>query len=124
MPRRIATIVSIVLAVGIVLLAALALVLPRLIQTEEFDRTLRSTAAEALGRPVDWKRIEIGVLPPRLTVEAPTVEDAAAPEDGSDAGARAPRAKGARLAAGSIDLRLAWWPLLRGRVEIDSLVLR
>lgn len=108
------TLSKIAIAFGILLallLALLAVLLPRLIESDEIQTTLRARATEALGTPVDWNRLEVGLLPPRLVLETPRLlADSAA--------------EGWGLSADSIDLRLSLGGLLRRRVEIDSLVLK
>jgi hypothetical protein len=99
------------IAIGVLLIGVLAVALPRLINRDEFQMTLRERAAETLGTPVDWESLEIGLLPLRLTINAPVLVAASGdPED-------------ARLAAESVDLRLALFPIFSGRVQVDSLVL-
>lgn len=109
------TLSKIAIAVGVLLLlvfALLAALLPRLIESDPIQTALRARATEALGAPVDWARLEVALLPPRLVLEAPRlVSEAAA-------------AEGWELSAHSIDLRLSLGGLLRRRLEIDSLVLK
>jgi len=109
------TLAKIALAVGVLLLLLLALLaafLPRLIESDALQTTLRARAAEALGAPVDWTRLEVALLPPRLILETPRLV------------AESAGAEGVRLSADSVDLRPSWGGLLRRRLEIDSLVLK
>jgi len=100
------------IAIGVLLIGVLAVALPRLINRDDFRMTLRESAAEALGTPVEWESLDIGLLPLRLTIEAPVL--VAATEDSEDT----------RLTAESVDLRLALLPIFSGRIQVDSLVLR
>lgn len=93
--------------------AILAVVLPRLVDTPEFRSALARRAGEALGTPVEWKRLEIGLFPPRVMLEGPRLVE-------QDVSAASP----AHVQADGIDLRLALWPLLERRIEIQSLALR
>lgn len=81
--------------------------------TPEFRAALAARATEALGTPVEWKSLGIGIFPPRVTLEAPVlVGQNASPE------------AAASVRAEAVDLRLSLWPLLERRIAIDSLVLR
>ncbi|MCA9504224.1 MAG: DUF748 domain-containing protein [Myxococcales bacterium] len=109
--------VSIALVVLLaVLFGALAIGLPRLIESEGFGRSLRANASAVLGRPVEWDALRAGVFPPRLVIESPRIES-----EGGQTDASRPAS---RLRADAIDLRMAWLPLLQRRVEVDSLVFR
>ncbi|MFO0691318.1 MAG: DUF748 domain-containing protein [Myxococcota bacterium] len=90
-----------------------AALLPRLVNTPEFRAALAARATEALGTPVEWKSLGIGIFPPRVTLEAPVIVGQN-PSPEAVAGIR----------ADAIDLRLSLWPLLERRIAIDSLVLR
>ncbi|MEZ4280738.1 MAG: AsmA family protein [Myxococcota bacterium] len=87
--------------------------LPRLVNTPEFRTALAERAGAALGTPVVWKSLEIGFLPPRVILDEPVLvaQEASEPADAS-------------VRVQSIDLRLAWLPLLERRIAVESLVLR
>lgn len=108
LPRLIAVFVLlVVLSVG-----ALAFMLPRLVNREEFRATLHASAAAAIGTPVEWERLDARLFPLRLEIESPIlVSEQTYRED-------------ARLTAEAIDLRLSLMALLSRRVQVDSVVLR
>jgi hypothetical protein len=101
-----------VLVICILLVGLVAVALPRLINSDDFRATLHKGAADALGAPVEWKSLEAGLFPPRLTINAPVLLASTA------------ESEDARVTAESIDLRLAFLPILASRLELDSLVLR
>ena len=99
------------IAIAVLLISLLAVALPRLVNSDEFRTTLQKSAAEALGTPVEWQSLEVGLLPLRLTINAPVLVAATGnPED-------------ARLTAESLELRLALLPIFVGRVRVESLVM-
>lgn len=108
--RYAAQLVALCLALALLVLGAVAIALPRLVNTDEFREALHARAAEALGTPVEWSRLEAGVVPLRLTIEGPVL--VAAPEARDEA----------RLTADAVDLRLSALALLERRVEVESLV--
>lgn len=111
MPKIILKIAAGVFVVVLFATGVIALALPRLVHRADFQATLSEAAADLLGAPVAWQRVELGILPPRLTIHRP--ELMAAAENPS----------GARLAADSIDLDLSILPIFLGRIEIDALTL-
>jgi len=99
-----------IIAVGVLLIGLLAVALPRLINSDEFKTTLRDSAEDALGTPVEWQSLDAGLLPLRLTIRAPVLVAASGdPEN-------------ARLTAESVELRLALMPIFARRIQVDSLV--
>ena len=111
MQRIALKVVAGLVAVGVLLIGLLTLTLPALVNSDEFRMMLHESAAKALGSPVEWESLEVGLLPPRLTMSRPILVAATGnPED-------------ARLTAKSVDLRLALAPIFARRVQIDSLVL-
>ncbi|MBY0400451.1 DUF748 domain-containing protein, partial [Myxococcota bacterium] len=104
---------AVVAALVLAAVGTLAALLPRLVNTPEFRSALAARATEALGSPVEWKSLEIGIFPPRVTLEGPSLV-------GQDASAEAE----ASIRAEAIDLRLSLLPLLERRIAVDSLVLR
>ena len=98
-------------ALAILLVGVLAVALPRVINTEEFRAALRNAVIDVLGTPVEWSRLEAGLLPLRLIIKEPVL--LAAKTNREDAS----------LTATSIDLRLSLPAMLDRRVEVDSLVL-
>lgn len=111
MVKLISKILAALVALALVLIGALSLALPRLVNSEEFRKTLHESAAEALGTPIEWTSLEAGLLPLRLIIGEPAlVAQATARED-------------AHLTAESVDLRLSALALLNRRIQVDSLVL-
>lgn len=99
------------IALVILLVGVLAVALPQVINTEEFRAALRDSVMAALGTPVEWGRLEVGLLPLRLIIKEPVLlAEKANREDAS-------------LTATSIDFRLSLPAMLDRRVEVDSLVL-
>ncbi len=93
-------------------MALLAVALPRLVNTPEFRAALAARAGEALGTPVEWKSLTIGIFPPRVTLDEPVLV-------GQDVSAES----AASVRAQAIDLRISLFPLLERRIAIESLVL-
>jgi len=93
---------------GVVLLvlagAGLAVYLPRLVARPEVQQRIASAAKDATGRDLHYARLAVGLLPPRLVVEQPSLTD--------PAGAPPIRAE-------RISLRLALAPLLARAVVVD-----
>ncbi len=89
--------------------AALALLLPRLVESEAVRARLQSAAEAALGREVRWGELELGLLPPSLLLMEPVVAGAAAGDPPF-------------LEAERVALRVALLPLLARAVVVDSLV--
>jgi hypothetical protein len=111
MPRIVLKLIVGLIAVALLLIGALAVALPRLINSDEFRTTLRESASEALGTPVEWQSLDVRLLPLRLTISEPVLAAATRnPEEAS-------------LTAESVDLRLALLPIFSRRVQVDSLVL-
>ncbi len=108
---RIAIRVAVVLVVlGGVGLAALAVVLPRIVKSDAVRARIERAAEEALGRQVRYGELDVGLLPPSLLVAQPVVAGAAAgdPE---------------LVRADEVALRVQLLPLLTRSVVIDSLVI-
>jgi len=110
--RLVLKLLAAIAAIALLVVGGLAVALPRLVNSEEFRAALHARAAEALGTPVEWSRLDAGVVPLRLTLESPVLETPVA--DAEDA----------RLAAESIELRLSAMALLERKVEVESLVFR
>ncbi|MBB84264.1 MAG: hypothetical protein CL931_10690 [Deltaproteobacteria bacterium] len=112
MLRLIPKLLAALVAVALLVVGALAVALPRLVNGEEFRAALRANAEELLGTPVGWRHLDVGIVPLRLTLEEPVLDaNIADPED-------------ARLSAASIDLRLSAAALFRRKVEVESLVFK
>lgn len=94
-------------------LGLVALALPRLVASPEFQAALSARAGEALGTPVEWERLSLGLVPPRVVIESPVLVGQSKDVEGT-----------ASIRADAIDLRLSLLPLLKRRVAVDSLVLR
>lgn len=99
----------VVVSLVAVMVAALAVFLPRIADSEAVQTRLGAAARQSLGREVSWEALRVGLLPPRLALSEPRV-----------AGARA--GEPAALEARSVDLRLELLPLLLRSVVVDSLV--
>jgi hypothetical protein len=96
----------------VLLIGVLTLAIPRYISSDEFRTAVNDHLAETYGASVGWQSIEARLLPPRLLMESPALT------------ARTGNPEETRMAAESADLRLALFPILTGRFEIDSLILR
>ncbi len=101
MLRRILLAATILVAV---VLAVLALWLPRLVQRPEVRERIVSAAREATGRELHYESLGVGLLPPRLEMRAPQLEDP---------GGEAP------LGADRVALRIAWLPLLARKIVVE-----
>ena len=112
MLRLIPKLIAGLLALILLLVGLIAVLLPRLVNTEEFRLAMSETVEEAIGTPVDWTSLEVGLFPPRLIVQQPVLQDESVDRDE------------ASLSARSVDLRLSARALLAQRIEVDSLVLR
>jgi len=112
MLRLIPKLIAGLLALSLLAIGAIAVALPRLINSDEFRASLHESAAEALGTPVEWASLDAGVVPLRLTMIDPVLVAEGGHRDD------------ARLLAESIELRLSAAELLRQKVQVDSLVLK
>jgi len=90
-------------------LVALLVVLPRLAESEGVRERIQAASRNALGRDVDYASIGVGLLPPSLQLEKPRVSG-----ESPDA---PPLAR-----AESIELRAGLLALLRGELQVRSLV--
>jgi len=97
----------VILAVGVVVVAALAL--PRLVDSEEVRRRIERAAFDAIGRELRYEKLDFGLLPPSLRVMGPRISGATPSDE-------------ALLEAEAVSLRVALLPLLARAVVIDSLV--
>ena len=111
MPRIILKVTAGLIAAFLLVLGAVAVALPRLIDSDDFQATLREAATKAIGAPVEWQSMEAGILPPRLTILGPVLSAASGTPDDS-----------LFYTASSIDLRLAILPIFQSRIEVASLV--
>ncbi len=102
---RFAAAAVVLLVVG---LGALLLALPRIAASDAVRARLEAAARDATGRDVRWQELSFGLLPPRLVVLEPVVQE---PGGSGDPLVRAEQ----------VDLRLALLPLLARSVVIDSL---
>jgi len=109
--RLIPKIIALTLALALVVIGGLSVALPRLVNTDEFRAALYESAAEALGTPIEWSALDVGVVPLRLTISDPILVAEATNRDQ------------ARLTAAKVDLRLSAMALLRNKLQVDSLVL-
>ncbi len=109
------------LVVAAILVASLAWLLPRLVETDEFREAIAERAARALGGSPEWTSLELGLFPPRLVLEDPAL---IRPADAGPVDATRSPLAGPELRADSLDLRLSPLALLSRRVQIDSLVVQ
>jgi hypothetical protein len=112
MPRWVKWLLGVV-AVLVLGVAAMAALLPSLIDTPRIQAYLAATAAQTLGRPVRFSSVSLRVLP-LPAVELHRLEVAEDPKFGTE--------PFLRLDVGRVRLRLL--PLLGGRVELGDIVLR
>ncbi len=112
MVRLIPKLLAAIVAIALLVVGGLSVALPRLVNGDEFRAALSARAEEALGTPVAWRRLDVGIVPLRLTLESPVLETPVV--DAEDA----------RLSASSIELRLSLMALLERKVEVLSLVFR
>ena len=101
-----------VAAVVVLTIVALAAI-PWIVDTPRAQSLIASGASQALGRPVKFQSLSVSVLP-YPTIRLHTLEIAEDPSFGS----------GPFLALDEADLHLTLLPLLRGRVEFATLVLK
>jgi hypothetical protein len=95
---------------GAVALAALALLLPRWVESAGFRETLARAVHDQLGRELSYQALTVRLLPPRVEVEALSLS-------GIGPGA-APAVEAERAA-----LVLDWSGLLRGEAVVDALII-
>lgn len=100
------------LAICVLGTGLIAVLVPPLVNSDEFHATLRERLSDALGTPVEWEGLDFGILPLRLMVVQPILL------------ASTGNSEDARVTAESVDLRLDLLPLFVGRIQIESLVLR
>jgi hypothetical protein len=103
---RLAVVFAAVVALG---LAALAILLPRIVKSDAVRARIETAAYDALGRELRYRDLDVGLLPPALEVLEASVAGATPEAD-------------ALLEARQIALRVALLPLLARAVVIDSLV--
>jgi uncharacterized protein involved in outer membrane biogenesis len=101
---RLLAVLGVLLLLGI---GALAVLLPRALESEAVRRRIDAAARQALGRELRYDALEVGLFPPSLRMESPRLVDAT-PEE-------------VPLAAKRVALRVALLPLLARTVVIDSL---
>ena len=101
-----------VAAVVLLTIAAMA-ALPWVVDTPRVQSLIASSAAQALARPVKFQSLHVSVLPYPV-VRLGKLEVAEDPTFGA----------GAFLRLDDAHLRLKLWPLLRGRIEFGTLVLK
>jgi len=94
-------------------LVAALLVVPHFIDLALFKRTYLPTIEEALNRRVDIGEARLSLIPtPSIRIANLRVSD----QFGGDAGT-------SLFSAQQVQLRLQFWPLIRGRFEVSELVL-
>ncbi|MEM7413240.1 MAG: AsmA family protein [Myxococcota bacterium] len=97
------------LALLIVLVAGLAIVLPRFANDDAVRARIEAAARQMVGLELRYETIDFALLPPALHVEAPRLLGEAEGEPDF-------------ASADLIDLRVGLWPLLRGQFEVASFV--
>jgi uncharacterized protein involved in outer membrane biogenesis len=103
---------GIAIAVIVVLLIAAALIVPRLIDVNQYHSQIQSQLEKRLGRQVTLGKMGLRLFPPAFDVETPTIA-----EDPLFATNR-PFATADKLA-----VSVKFWPLLRKQLEVNSLEL-
>ena len=103
---------GIAIAVIVVLLIAAALIVPRLIDVNEYHGQIQSQLEKRLGRQVTLGKMGLRLFPPAFDVETPTIA-----EDPHFATNR-PFATADKLA-----VSVEFWPLLHKQLEVKSLEL-
>ncbi|MDX1649894.1 MAG: hypothetical protein R3263_08570, partial [Myxococcota bacterium] len=78
--RVLVRVLAVVAALVVVLLVAVALLLPRVAESDAVRARLEQAAAEATGGELAYAGLDVGLLPPRLVVEAPAVRAPGAEE--------------------------------------------
>lgn len=96
---------AVLAAVGI---AGLAIVIPRIAESDAVRESIERASADALGRPLAYERLRAGLLPPRIELVSPRLPGAE-PDDSP------------LLVADRVAMRIAIAPLLALAVVIDSL---
>ena len=97
----------------VVLTIAAIIAIPRIADTPRAQSLIASSASQALARPVKFQSLSVAVLPvPAIRLSM--LEVAEDPSFGA----------GAFLRLDDAHLRLKLWPLLRGRLEFATLVLK
>ena len=104
---------GIVVAVIVVLTVIAAIALPRLIDTPRVQAMIAASAAQAVGRPVKFESLSVGIFP-LPSIELHKLEVAEDPQFGST--------PFLTLETGRIYLKLR--PLLTGKVEFGDITLR
>lgn len=105
MMRKLTIAVGVLIAVA----CAAAVLLPRILNTAEFRSQVSRELETRLGRKVTFDGLELGLIPPSVSLSNVSVPDA-------PGFSNAPLAK-----AKSFQLRVAVLALLRGQVRVDSL---
>src|ERR1700724_1175406 len=103
---------GIAIAVIVVLLVAAALIVPHLIDVNQYHGQIQSQLEKRLGRRVTLGKMGLRLFPPAFDVENTTIA-----EDPQFASAR-PFATADKLA-----VSVQFWPLLRKQLEVNSLEL-
>jgi len=97
-------------AVAVLLLVGAAIALPRLVDTPRVQAMIASSAAQAIGRPVKFESLSVGLFP-LPSIELHKLEVAEDPQFGT--------APFLMLETGRVYLKLR--PLLGGRVEFGDI---
>ncbi|HMH52815.1 MAG TPA: AsmA-like C-terminal region-containing protein [Candidatus Acidoferrum sp.] len=105
--------IVIALAAGVVLVIAATALLPRVVDTPRVQSLIASSASQALARPVRFRSASVAAWP-YPAVRLRDVEIAEDPAFGGDPFVRLDHA----------EVRLKLWPLLRGRFEFTTVMLR
>src|ERR1051325_323596 len=103
---------GIAIAVIVVLLIAAALIVPRLIDVNQYHSQIQSQLEKRLGRQVTLGKMGLRLFPPAFDVESPTIA-----EDPLFATNR-PFAT-----ADKLSVSVEFWPLLHKKLEVKSLEL-
>ena len=104
---------AIALAVILVVVVIAALALPKIIDVNSYHDTIQAELQKKLGRPVTLGKLSLSILPLYFSAENPVIgEDRSFPTG-------KPFAE-----ADSVDVSVAFWPLLHKDVQVQSLDLK
>ncbi len=106
--RIFSRLILVLVAIVVLGLITLVVALPRLAATDQVRDAIEQASLGALGRPLQYGELSVGILPPRIELASPRIAGATA------------TAK-PLFAAERVDLRIALLPLLGLVVVVDSL---
>src|SRR5512136_3072671 len=105
---------GIAVLVIVVLAGGAALIIPRLIDINQYHGQIQSRLEKQLGRPVTLGEMRLSLLPPSFQVQSPVIGE----DPRFSFNQNRPFAMAERLA-----VSVKFWPLLRKELEVKSLEL-